>query len=177
MNTDEPCGQAQFGMLSTTLRQSEGITPGALAAWFTERFGAPDIDRDTGLQGAITYGWQVQDGIFARLKERVQPGAADSFSLLFVRGYGSPTSLVNAEDGERWLERTIGLVTGPNLPNARGAAVARLTDADMRPDGVGAATCPTIFEAKLLAKAPIGSGQSLILERPDGAPCDQSRFS
>lgn len=173
LSADEPCDQAQFGMLSTTLRQSEGITPGALAA----RFGPPDIHRDTALYGAITYAWQVQDGIFAHLAERVQPGGTDTFSLLFVRSYASPTSLANAEDGERWMERTIGLVTGPDLPNARGPAVARLIDADMRPEGVDAATCPTIFEANLLAKGPIGSGQSLLLERPDSAPCHQARFS
>lgn len=176
LNTDEPCDQAQFGMLSTTLRQSEGITSGALAALFTERFGPPDIHRDTALRGTITYVWQVQDGIFAHLAERVQPGGADTFSLLFVRSYASPTSLANAEDGERWMERTIGLVTGPDRTNARGLAVARLIDADMRPEGVDAATCPTIFEANLLAKGPIASGQSLLLERPDGAPCDQVRF-
>ena len=177
LSADEPCDQAQFGMLSTTLRQSEGITPGALAALFTERFGPPDIHRDTALHGEITYVWQVQDGIFAHLAERVQPGGADTFSLLFVRSYASPTSLANADVGERWMERTIGLVAGPDLPNARGPAVARLIDADMRPGGLNAATCPTIFEANLLAKDPIGSGHSLLLERPDGAPCDEARFS
>ena len=53
LRPDEPCEQAQFGMLSTTLRQSEGVTPGALAALFTDRFGPPAIHRDTSLRGAI----------------------------------------------------------------------------------------------------------------------------
>lgn len=49
----EACDKAQFGMLNTTLRQSEGVTPGALAHRFTETFGSPTIDRDTGLTGSI----------------------------------------------------------------------------------------------------------------------------
>ena len=178
LNADEPCDQAQFGLLSTTLRQSEGITPGALAALFTERFGPPAIHRDTGLRGAVTYAWQVQDGIFAHLEERVQPGGADTFSLLFMRSYGSPTALATVQEGERWMDRTVDLVAGPALAEARGpAAVARLVDADLLPDGKDAATCPTSFDANLLAKGPIGSGQSLLLDRPDGAPCEQARFS
>lgn len=177
LNADEPCGQAQFGMLSTTMRQSEGITPGALAERFTERFGPPDIHRDTSLRGNITYTWQIQDGIFAHLDEPVRPGGADTFSLLFVRSYASPVSLANPQESERWMGRTVDLVTGPDLPNARGAAAAKLIDADMRPDGIDAATCPTIFESNLLSKGPIGSGQSLMLEQPDGAPCEDARFS
>ena len=64
---DEPCDQAQFGMLSTTLRQSDGVTPGALVERFSERFGPPEFNRDTGLHGTISYIWQMQDGIFATL--------------------------------------------------------------------------------------------------------------
>ena len=178
LNADEPCDRAQFGMLSTTLCQSDGITPGVLAALFTERFGPPDIRRDTALRGTVTYAWQVQDGIFAHLEERVQPGGGDTFSLLFMRSYGSPTALATVQEGERWMDRTVDLVTGPALTEARGpAAVARLVDADLVPDGKDAATCPTSFDANLLAKGPIGSGQSLLLDRPDGAPCEQARFS
>ncbi len=178
LGADEPCDQAQFGMLSTTLRQSEGITPGALAALFTERFGPPDIHRDTSLRGAVTYVWQVQDGIFAHLEERVQPGGADTFSLLFMRSYGAPTAFATPQEGERWMDRTADLVAGPALAEARGpATVARLVDADLVPDGRNAATCPTSFDANLLTKGPIGSGHSLRLERPDGAPCEQARFS
>jgi len=120
LSADEPCDQTQFGMLNRTLRQSEGITPDALAALFAERFGPPDIHRDTALHGDITYVWQVRDGIFAHLAERVQLGGADTFSLLFVRSFASPTSLANTNVGERWMERTISLVAGPDLPNARG---------------------------------------------------------
>ena len=178
LRAEEPCDQAQFGMLSTTLRQSEGITPGALAAMFTERFGPPDIHRDTSLRGAITYAWQVQDGIFAQLEERVQPGGADTFSLLFMRSYGAPTASATAQEGERWMDRTTDLVAGPALADARGpAAVARLVDADLVPDGRDAVTCPTSFDANLLTKGPIGSGHSLRLERPDGASCEQARFA
>ncbi len=178
LGADEPCDQAQFGMLSTTLRQSEGITPGALGALFTDRFGPPAIHRDTSLRGAITYAWQVQDGIFAHLEERVQPGGADTFSLLFVRSTAAPTTSATAQEGERWMDRTVDLVTGPALAEARGpAAVARLVDADLEPDGKDAATCPTSFDANPLTKGPIGSGHSLRLERPDGAPCEQARFA
>ena len=177
LNADEPCDRAQFGMLSTTLRQSEGITPGALAARLTERLGPPDIHRDTGLRGAITYTWQAQDGIFATMEERVQPGGVDTFSLLFVRSYGSPTTLGSPAEAERWMERTVALVTDPHLANARGAAAAQLVDADMQPEGSNAATCPTMFQSNLLAKGPIGSGQSLLLDHPDGAPCLDARFS
>ena len=178
LRADEPCDQAQFGMLSTTLRQSEGITPGALAALFTDRFGLPDIHRDTALRGALTYAWQVQDGILAHLEERVQPGGADTFSLLFMRSYGAPTAFATAQEGERWMDRTADLVAGPVLAEARGpAAVARLVGADLVPDGREAATCPTSFDANLLTKGPIGSGQSLLLDRPDGTACEQARFS
>lgn len=178
LGVDEHCEQAQFGMLSTTLRQSEGITPGALAALFTERFGPSAIHRDTTLRGAVTYTWQVQDGIFAHLEERVQPGGADTFSLLFVRSYAAPTASATAQEGERWMDRTVELVAGPELEEARGpAAVARLVDADLVPDGKDSATCPTSFDASLLTKGPIGSGHSLRLERPDGGPCEQARFA
>lgn len=173
----EPCNQAQFGMLSTTLRQSDGITPGALVERFTEQFGPPEFSRDTGLSGSIKYTWQVHDGIFATLEERVQPGGADDFSVLFVRSYASPTSLASRADGEQWMDRTVDLVTGPALPSARGAAVVPLLKVDMQPVGTEAATCPTMFEANLLNKGPIATGQSLILERLDDAPCEQARFS
>lgn len=173
----EPCDQAQFGMLSTTLRQSDGITPGALVEQFTERFGPPEFSRDTDLRGSIKYTWQVQDGIFATLDERVQPGGAEDFSVLFVRSYASPTSLASPADGKLWMDRTVDLVTGPALPSARGAAVVSLLGVEMQPVGIEAATCPTMFEADLLNKGPIGTGQSLILERPEDAPCEQAHFS
>lgn len=173
----EPCGQSQFGMLSTTLRQSDGITPGALVERFTERFGPPEFSRDASLRSSIKYTWQVQDGIFATLEERVQPGGTDDFSVLFVRSYASITSLASPAEGERWMDRTVDLVTGPTLTSARGAAVVPLLKVDMQPVGAEAATCPTMFEANLFNKGPIGTGQSLILERPDDAPCEQARFS
>ena len=174
---DEPCDQAQFGMLSTTLRQSDGITPGALVERFSEQFGPPEFNRDTGLSGSIKYTWQVQDGIFATLEERVQPGGAEDFSVLFVRSYASPTSLASPAEGERWMTRTVDLVTGPALPSARGAAVLPLLETDMQPVGMEAATCPTMFEANLLTKGPIGTGHSLLLERLPDTACDQARFS
>ncbi|GEM_PF-3609265 len=175
---DEPCDQAQFGMLSTTLRQSEGITPGALVDRFTERFGLPDIHRDTGLRGAITYTWQIRDGIFTTVEERVQPGGTDTFSVLFVRSYGSPVTLTSADAGERWMDRTIKLVTGPELAEARGGpAIVELIDADMQPEGADAATCPTMYEANRSNTGPIGSGHSLLLERQDEEPCEAIRFS
>ncbi len=178
LRADEPCDQAQFGMLSTTLRQSEGVTPGALVALFTDRFGPPETHRDASLRGAITYVWQIQDGIFAQLEERVQPGGADTFSLLFMRSYGAPTAFATAQDGERWMDRTADLVAEPALAEARGpAAVTRLVDADLVPNGRDVATCPTSFDANLLTKGPIGSGHSLRLERPDGGPCEQARFA
>lgn len=174
---NEPCDQAQFGMLSTTLRQSDGITPGALVERFTDLFGPPEFSRDTGLRGSIKYTWQVQDGIFATLEERVQPGGAEDFSVLFVRSYASPTSLASPADGERWMSRTVDLMTGSALSLGRGAAVVPLLEVDMQPVGIEAATCPTMFEANLLNKGPIGTGQSLILERLEGAPCEQAYFS
>ena len=51
----DACDQAQFGNLSMTLRQSEGVTPGVLVQRFTEAFGQPVINRDTGLDGSIGY--------------------------------------------------------------------------------------------------------------------------
>ncbi len=68
---DDRCEQAQFGLLSTTLRQSEGITPGALVERFSEQFGPPDIARNTSLHGTIKYTRRIQDGIFAILEEKV----------------------------------------------------------------------------------------------------------
>ena len=75
------------------------------------------------------------------------------------------------------MSRTVDLITGPALSSARGGAVVPLLEADMRPVGIESETCPTMFEADLLIKEPIGTGQSLILERPDDAPCQQARFS
>ena len=177
LNTDEPCAQAQFGMLSTTLRQSDGITPGALAERFTERFGPPAMERDASLHGTLTSTWQMQDGIFAIMQERLQPGGEDTFSVLFVRSYAAPASLADAAESERWMERTVSLMTGPDLPDARGSAAAALLDADMEAHRGGDLTCPTTFVANLLARKPIASGQMLLLEQPEGTPCDQARFS
>ena len=107
----------------------------------------------------------------------MQPGGAEDFSVLFVRSYASPTSLASEAEGERWMSQTVDLVTGPALPAAWGAAVVRLLDADMQPVGIDAATCATMFEANLLIKGPIGTAHSLVLERPNDTPCEQSRFS
>lgn len=177
LNAAEPCEDAQFGMLSTTICQSEGITPGGLAERFTARFGPPAIHRGTGLRDAVTYRWLLQDGIFAHLEERVQPGGADTFSLLFLRSYASPTTLAGPDEAEQWLVRTVDLVTGPDLPRARGAAIPPMLGVPMRSSASRDADCPTEFYADLLVKGPIATGQSLLLERPDGAPCAEARFS
>ncbi len=97
--------------------------------------------------------------------------------MLFVRSYASPTGLASPVNSERWMSQTVELVTGPALPAARSDAVVPLLEDDMQPAGRDADTCPTMFEANLLNKGPIGTGQSLMLERPDDAPCEQARFS
>ena len=175
LSPDEPCDAAQFGMLSTTFRASEGINPGALAERITARFGPPDIRRDPALRGTITYDWLAQDGILAHLEEPVRPGGADTFSLLFTRSYGAPTAVAEPAEGERWMDRTVALLAGPALVNARGAAAVKLIDADLRPEAGGTETCPTSFGDDRRDKGPIVSSYFLLLDRPDGA-CADARF-
>jgi len=173
----DACDKAQFGMLSTTLRQSEGITPGALAERLTGQFGQPDIHRDAGLRGSVTYQWQILDGVWVHMSEAVQPGGADDFSVLFVRSYASPSALPTVSEGLAWMDGTVALLTGPELPRARGAAAAGMVGAAMQGYPDGASDCQTDFMADLLKQQPIASGQTLSLEQDEGRPCSQARFS
>lgn len=173
----DACDQAQFGLLSTTLRQSEGITPSALVERFTAQFGTPEIARSAQLNGTISYKWQVGDGIFARMEEPVGPDGGDSFSVLFVHYYGSPTALATPVEAERWMDRTVELVTGPALAAARGPAIIPLLDASMQPSEIGGTDCPLYFDSDPRRKAPIATQESLILEREEGAPCPTTRLS
>ncbi len=172
----DACDQAQFGKLSMTLRQSEGVTPGALVQRFTEAFGPPAINRDTGLNGSISYLWLVLDGVFVRLEEPAGPRATGMFSILFTRFYAAPTTFPTSADGIAWMDRTTDLLSGPALPQARGQAAVGMVDAPMEPtpsdDG-----CPTFFMAKLLTKRPIESSQALSLDRAEGQPCDEAAFA
>ena len=173
----DACDKAQFGMLSTTLRQSEGITPGALAERFTGQFGQPDIHRDAGLRGSVTYQWQILDGVWVHMGEAVRPGGADDFSVLFVRNYASPAALPTVAEGLAWMDGTVALLTGPELAQARGAAVPELIGAAMQARTANASGCPTTFMADLLKQQPIGSGQTLFLDQDEGQPCAEARFS
>lgn len=173
----DACDKAQFGMLSTTLRQSEGITPGALAERFTGQFGQPDIHRDAGLRGSVIYRWDILDGVWVQIDEPVRPGGADDFSVLFVRSYASPAALPTVAEGLAWMDGTVALLTGPELPRARGTAAAELAGAAMLGHPSGASGCSTDFTADLLKQQPIGSGQTLLLERAEGQPCSEARFS
>ncbi len=168
--------EAQFGILSMTLRQSKGVTPGALVQRFTEAFGPPAINRDIGLDGSLSYLWLVLDGVFVRLEESAGPRATGLFSILFTRFYASPTAFPTPADGIAWMDRTTDLLTGPALAHARGQAAVGMVDAPMEPtpsdDG-----CPTYFMAKLLPKQPIESGQALSLDREEGQTCDWSGFA
>ena len=173
----DPCDQAQFGMLSTTLRQSEGITPGALVNRFEEQFGPPAVHRDTSLRGSISYRWLLQDGIFVQVEEPVGPGADGEFSVLFVRSYAAPTKLASPEEGEAWMDQAVALVAGPTLPAARGQAVVGMFGTAMQPQDTGDAGCATNYASDLLHKTPIVIETTLILERGENAPCAQARFS
>ena len=172
----DACNQAQFGNLSMTLRQSEGVTPGALVQRFTEAFGPPAVNRDTGLDGSVSYLWLVLDGVFVSLKEPAGPRAAGLFSILFTRFYAAPTAFPTPADGIAWMDRTADLLTGPALAHARGQAAVGMVDAPMEatPSDDG---CPTYFQAKLLTKWPIESGQALSLDRAEGQPCDEAGFA
>lgn len=172
----DACDQAQFGTLSTTLRQSQGVTPGALVQRFTEAFGPPAINRDTGLDGSISYLWLVLDGVFVRLEEPAGPRAIGTFSILFTRFNAAPTAFPTPADGGAWMDRTVDLLTGPALAHAQGQAARGMVDAPMEatPSDDG---CPTYFTANLLTKGPIGSGQTLSLDRAEGQPCDQAGFA
>lgn len=173
----EPCDKAQFGSLGTTLRQSEGVTPGALVRRFTEAFGPPSIDRDIALNGSISYRWLILEGVFVRLEEPVGPGAAGPFSVLFVRFYASPTTLPSAAEGEAWMDGTVDLMTGPALAHARGPAAAAMVDASLQAAPYADDGCPTYFWADLRKKGPIGSGQVLTLSRAEGRPCEDAEFA
>ena len=172
----EPCDQAQFGMLSTTLRQSEWVTPGAFVQRFTEQFGPPEFHRDRGLRGSISYDWQVLDGISINLKEPVGPGGGADFSLLFVRSYGAPTAIPTAAEARQWMDRTVALVSGPDLPAAHGPTAIGMAGAKMvgnLPDDSG---CPTEYTADLFTPGAIASHQDLAMKRPDGQPCENATF-
>jgi hypothetical protein len=171
----DACDQAQFGMLSMTLRQSEGVTPGALVQRFTEAFGPPAINRDTGLDGSISYMWLVLDGVFVCLEEPAGPRAVGTFSVLFTRFYASPTTLPTLAEGVEWMDRIVDLLTGPALAHARGQAAVGMVDASMEAtpfdDG-----CRTYFMTNLLTKGSIGSGQTLSLDHEEGQRCDEAGF-
>ena len=173
----DPCEQAQFGMLSVTLRPSEGITAGALAERLNERFGPAEMHRDAILGGSVSYQWQLQDGVFIHVDESARAENLGEFSVLFVRSYAAPTAIPTAAEGERWMDETVALLTGPALAQARGLAAVRLAGVPMvtheRLDG----RCPTMFDADLRQKGAIATGQSIMLERAENGRCEEARFS
>ena len=173
----DACVQAQFGMLSTTLRQSEGVTPGALMERFTAAFGPPDFHQDWTLGGSATTTWQVLDGIHITLEEPVGPGGGAAFSLLFVRQYGTATAIPTAAEGEQWMSRIVDLMTGPALLAARGPAAVKLIDADMQPQLFDDSGCPTEFIADPKKAGAIGSDQDVALRRAPGEPCGDAVVS
>lgn len=174
---NDACDDAQFGMLTTTLRQSEGVTPGALVQRLTEAFGPPAISRDTSLDGSISTMWLILDGVFVRLREPVGPRAAGTFSVLYTRFYAAPTTLPTTAEGVKWMDGTVDLLTGPALAHAHGPATAAMVGADMQATPFSDDGCQTDFTVDLLTKGPIGSGQMLALHHAEGQPCDEAGFA
>ena len=172
----DACEQAQFGMLSTTLRASDGITPGALIKRFTDRFGPPEFHHDASLRGELSYKWQVAEGMFAHLEEPVGPGRGDTFSLLFVRYYGASTALPTPAEAERWMDATAALVASPDLPRASAAEAIRQAGVEMAPGLRDADGCPEGYDAPLDRHGLIGSHQGLWFGRDAGQPCEAARF-
>lgn len=161
----EPCDQAQFGQLITVLRQSESVTPGAMVYWLTQRFGLPDLHRDVSLAGSVNYEWDVQYGIHIRVEEPVLPGGANTFSVTVTRFLGAPAGIPTAADGERWLDRTVALLTEPELMAAHGRQAVRLVDAAMTPDPVIGGGCATSFSTSgATVKEPFAYDKSLTLK-------------
>ena len=170
----DSCDQAQFGQLSTVLRQLDGVTPGALVEWFTERFGAPDMHRDTGLVGSITYGWDVLYGVHIRIEEPVQTGAP--FLVVLTRFLGASTALPSPAEGERWLDQATALLTGTDLPAAHGKQARDLVDPSLTPDPAMGDGCPRSFSTSGAAtREPIAYDKSLLLQRTE-ADCDTAGF-
>ena len=160
----DPCDQAQFGQLSTVLRQSEGVTPGALVDRLTEQFGVPRIHRDASLSGSASYEWDLQYAITVRLEEPVGPGGGDTFSVAVTRFLGAPAAIPTAEDGERWLDWVVALLTGPELVHSHGMQAVRLVDAAMRADPALGGGCSHSFSTSgASVKQSIAYDKTLIL--------------
>ena len=172
----EPCAEAQFGLLSTTLRASDGITPGTLIDRFTQQFGPPEFHHDWMLRGSLTYTWQVADGIFIHLDEPVGPGRGEAFSLLFVRSYGTPTALATPSQAEQWMDAIVALVTGPDLAKAPAAEAIKMVGLPMTPELRDGDGCPEAYNAVPDKPGPIGSRQELRFDRQPGQACDEARF-
>ena len=172
----EPCAEAQFGLLSTTLRASDGITPGTLIDRFTQQFGPPEFHHDWMLRGSLTYTWQVADGIFIHLDEPVGPGRGEAFSLLFVRSYGTPTALATPSQAEQWMDAIVALVTGPDLAKAPAAEAIKMVGLPMTPELRDEDGCPEAYNAVPDKPGPIGSRQELRFDRQPGQACDEARF-
>ncbi len=174
----DSCAQAQVGELTTVVRQSEAVTPSALAERFTERFGPPTLHRDASVSGSIAYDWDALYGVHLRVEEPVRPGAADRFTVTVVRFYGAPTAVPSAAEGERWLNRTVGLLTGPELAAAHGMAAVRMVDGELVPDQLAnAGGCPTNFMQSPAAMGPIAFATELNLDKPVAADCAGAGFS
>ena len=172
----EACNQAQFGLLSTTLRWSDGVAPGIMAERLTERFGPAQMHQDPVANGSVTYEWQVLDGTFIHMDQPARPGAR-AFSLLFMRSLGSPDHLPTEAEGLAWLDRTADLVSGPALVRARGPAAVALVGAKMVARIRDASGCPSTFMDDLLTRGPIESGGTLYLDRPEGRRCEDAVVS
>ncbi len=173
----DPCEQAQFGMLSVTLRPSEGITAGALAERLNERFGPAEMHRDAIRGGSVTYQWQLQDGVFVHVDESARAENLGEFSVLFVRSYAAPATIPTAAEAEHWMDETVSLLTGPALAQARGMAAVRLAGVPMVAYDSLDGGCPRIFNADLRQKGPIAADQSVMLEPVEGRTCDEARLS
>ena len=166
----DPCDRAQFGELSTVLRQSESVTPGAMADLLTQQFGAPAVHREVGLSGSIAYDWDVLYGVHIRMVEPVRPRGADTFSVVVTRFVGASTAIPSPADGERWLDQAVSLLTGPDLPAARGMQAVKLVDASMVPDPTPGGGCASSFSTgSAAAKEAIAYEKSLTLQ---DAPSD-----
>ena len=142
----------------------------------TEIFGAPQLHRDASLNGSVSYEWDVQYGIHVRVKEPVRPGGADTFLVVVTRFLGAPAAIPTAADGERWLNQTVSLLTGPDLLAAHGLQAARLVDAAMKPDPVLGGGCATSFSTSgVTVKQPIAYDKSLTLNDAE-SDCDNAAF-
>ena len=134
------------------------------------------MHRDTGLGGSITYGWDVLYGVHIRIEEPVGTGGAATFQVVLTRFLGASAALPSPAEGERWLDQAVALLTGPDLPAARGMQAVHLVDAAMRPEPALGGGCVTSFSTGgATSKEAIAYEKWLILGSAT-TDCDQAGF-